>query len=481
MGVLASQDFVRYCRFVHRVELARHMLKWVDLLQSEDPSDRSFAIAAAPETWKSRMLRMWTEYSIGRKPEWARILAMNAATQAEKQMKAIQATIEHNPRYRMCFPHVIPDKARGWSGNSMYIKRKNIERPDPTLFACGVTGPIQGLHAEEIIVDDPTDQQDVRSPSVMQAQRDWVKGVLTDRLIRDGNGMPVGKFGVILTRWGSTDLWPLFTNAPENEEDPGMGFRAIQMPIYDHNTPYEWGPYLWPESYPASRCEQLRLTKGPALFATTYLCNPAAMGGLIFDRDKLASFDPAGAEEFNYRIHSWDVAGGSSDMASWTVCIELCVNQRGFFITHVWRARAPFPEVKRMLYRMREDRKPNVILIEEKAQGQSLIQEIDDDGGMPELRKVNPQNHGDKESRAQRHAGLLETGRLFVPRRRSVPWLDDLVDEMASFPVGASSDQVDALSQALDYARGNIIIRSGRPVSWMRSNIRQAARAVLDW
>lgn len=481
LAALASQDFVRYCKFVHKVTLARHMLVWVELLNSKQPEDRSFCIAAPPETWKSRIMRMWTEYSIGRNPTWARILAMNAATQAEKQMKAIQATIEHNPRYQLVFPHVKPDKSRGWSGSSLFITRDNIERPEPTLFACGVTGPIQGLHVEEILVDDPTDQQDVKSPSVMEAQRDWVRGVLADRLIRDENGMPVGKFGVILTRWGEKDLYPLFINTPEHHEDPGMGFRAIQMPAYDHGEPYDWGPVLWPEVFPMSRLEQLRLQKGPALFVMTYLCNPSAMGGLIFDRKKLVDFDPS-TEELEYRIHSWDVAGGISDAASWTVCLELCVNRRGYFVNYIWRAKAPFPEVKRMLYRLREDRKPNVILIEEKAQGQTLIQEIEDDGGMPEIRRVNPQGKGDKEARAQRHAGQLEAGRLFIATRRSAPWRADFEDEIASFPAGSTNDQVDALSQALDYARGNVILRSGQPVSWMKSATQQRpVRMMLNW
>lgn len=481
LGVLASQDFRRYCRFVHRVELARHMLEWVQLLNSDAPEDRSACIAAPPEFWKSRILRMWIEFSIGREPEWCRILAMNAASQAEKQMKAIQATIEHNTRYKLCFPHVEPDYRRGWSGSSLYIKRANVERPEPTLFACGVLGPIQGLHAEEIYIDDPTDQQDVRSQSVMEGQREWVKGVLADRIIRDANGMPMGKFWVILTRWGQNDLWPLFTNPPEHEEQPGMGFRAIQMPAYNKGDPYEWGSVLWPEAFPMSRLDQLRILKGPALFAMTFLCNPGAMGGLVFDREKFIPFNLA-EEEFGYRIHSWDVAGGKSDVASWTVCMEICVNPRGFYITHVWRERAALPDVKRMLYRLREDRKPNIILIEEKFFGQALIQEIDDDGGMPELRRVNPQGQGDKQARAQRHAGLLETGRLFVPRRGSAPWLEDLLDELAAFGGGgAYDDQVDALSQGLDYARGNVILRSAAPVSWMGASSRLPARRTLEW
>jgi predicted phage terminase large subunit-like protein len=260
-----------------------------------------------------------------------------------------------------------------------------------------------------------------------------------------------------------------------------MGFRSIKMPAYNKTEPYPWGQVLWPENFPMSRLEQLRLQKGPTLFAMTYLCDPAATGGLVFDREKFMPFAP-NEEEFQYRLHSWDVAGGESREASWTVCLELSISNRGFFVTHVWRERAPFPEVKRALYRLREDRKPNIILIEEKFAGLALLQEIEDDGGMPEVRRVNPQGKGDKEVRAQRHAGLLETGRLFVPSRRSsVPWLDEFLNELAGFPVGAFNDQVDALSQALDYARGNIIMRSSAPVNWMRATPRSPARTVLEW
>ncbi len=105
---LASTDFVEFCRFVHDVELARHMQVWVKVLESDHPSNKKVAIAAPPESWKSRTLRMWIEYSIGRNPEWARCLAMNTADQAWKQVQSVEDTIEYNRAYNLTFPHVKP-------------------------------------------------------------------------------------------------------------------------------------------------------------------------------------------------------------------------------------------------------------------------------------------------------------------------------------------------------------------------------------
>ena len=47
----------------------------------------------------------------------------------------------------------------------------------------------------------------------------------------------------------------------------------------------------------------------------------------------------------------------------------------------------------------------------------------------------------------------METGQLWIPN--NAPWLEDFTTETTSFPQGKFDDQVDALSQALDFARDN--------------------------
>ena len=73
---------------------------------------------------------------------------------------------------------------------------------------------------------------------------------------------------------------------------------------------------------------------------------------------------------------------------------------------------------------------------------------------------------GDKFTRAVGHTGLLEAGRLFVPEK--APWLGDFMLELSGFPNARFDDQIDSMSQALDYLRSNVRNTKPLPRSWMR-------------
>jgi predicted phage terminase large subunit-like protein len=114
----------------------------------------------------------------------------------------------------------------------------------------------------------------------------------------------------------------------------------------------------------------------------------------------------------------------------------------------VWRERVEFPELKRVLTSSAEQWKPNAILVEDKASGQSLIQELKLSTALPIIPvKVD----SDKQTRAQAVTPLIEAGKVFLPQ--SAPWVSHFVEEMACFPNGVHDDVVDATTQALNYLR----------------------------
>ena len=95
-----------------------------------------------------------------------------------------------------------------------------------------------------------------------------------------------------------------------------------------------------------------------------------------------------------------------------------------------------------------EEWEPNAILVEDKASGQSLIQELKLSTALPLIPvKVD----SDKQTRAQAVTPLIEAGKVFLPE--SAPWVRDFVEEMAYFPNGIHDDVVDATTQALNHLR----------------------------
>jgi predicted phage terminase large subunit-like protein len=147
-------------------------------------------------------------------------------------------------------------------------------------------------------------------------------------------------------------------------------------------------------------------------------------------------------------VQSWDTAFKKGTENDFSVCTTWGVADGGYYLLHLWRERVEFPELKRVVSTLADQWKPNTILVEDKASGQSLIQELKLSTALPLIPvKVD----SDKQTRAQAVTPLMEAGKVFLPQ--SAPWVSDFVEEMASFPNGVHDDVVDATTQVLNYLR----------------------------
>jgi predicted phage terminase large subunit-like protein len=89
----------------------------------------------------------------------------------------------------------------------------------------------------------------------------------------------------------------------------------------------------------------------------------------------------------------------------------------------------------------------NEIIIEDKGSGTSLIQDLSYESGIPRPIAFKP--IGDKIPRMSAQSARIEGRQVHLPPRAS--WLDDFRTEMLTFPNGKHDDQVDSLSQFLDW------------------------------
>ena len=420
----ARRSFPEYCEYVHGRPLYPHQLAWLGELER---SSRSLIIAP-PETLKSSTVRMLLEWEIGRRPDIATLLVMNTASQAQKQVMSIAETLEHNLRYREVFPSIEPHKARGWSHEVLFVKRDNEAKPDPTIYGTGIDGPYQGLHVDRLVIDDPTDQQDVRSKAVMDAQRDRLDGVLIDRLENAG-----GKCFAILTRWGEADLVGQFRK---------MGFSVLEQPIEGR---YPWGRLLAPELFGDDRILAIRSTKGGALYQMTYMCDPSAAEGSLIKREWWRMYGEA--PKLSRPIHSWDLSTGTSDLGDYTSFGSWGVGEDGFYLTDAGRWKLDMDGVIKKMQLLYTQQKPTRILVEEAGNSIPIIQYLKKHTHLP-IFGVKPGTR-DKVSRLRAVVHLIEAGRVWVPG--AAQWLQAFIDESAAFPGGEYDDQVDQMTQALAY------------------------------
>jgi predicted phage terminase large subunit-like protein len=108
--------------------------------------------------------------------------------------------------------------------------------------------------------------------------------------------------------------------------------------------------------------------------------------------------------------------------------------------------RLEYPALKRAVREQQTLFEANLVLIEDKASGTQLIQELIAEGCHAATR-YQPQC--DKIMRLHAQTGIIENGFVHLPE--SAPWLAEYLHEMTTFPKGKHDDQVDSTAQFLDW------------------------------
>ena len=88
------------------------------------------------------------------------------------------------------------------------------------------------------------------------------------------------------------------------------------------------------------------------------------------------------------------------------------------------------------------------MLIENRGSGTHLIRELKANG-LYGVVPYDPPSQTDKIMRLHAQTDKFEAGRVLLPS--SAPWLADFIQELTTFPGTKFDDQVDAITQALDY------------------------------
>jgi predicted phage terminase large subunit-like protein len=207
------------------------------------------------------------------------------------------------------------------------------------------------------------------------------------------------------------------------------------------------GQALWPSQFPAEVLEQIKHDIGSRNFECLYQGNTSAAAGTIFRREWFQHYTQR-PEKFSRIVQSWDTAFKTGATNDYSVCATIGETQNGYYLLSLFRDKVEFPQLKHMVSELADHWRPSEIYVEDKASGQSLVQELKLATNFPIIPvKVDR----DKDSRASAVTGYFESGRVLFPE--GAPWVSALEDEPASFPGALHDDQVDALSQALNRLR----------------------------
>jgi predicted phage terminase large subunit-like protein len=307
-------------------------------------------------------------------------------------------------------------------------------------YAVGRGGPITGRGAHLLILDDLLkDWSEANSETIRRGLHDWYSSVAYTRLA------PGGAIVLIQTRWHDDDLAGRLLSSSSGEHWDILSLAAIAE---EDESFRRKGEALWPARFPLSELEKIQAAIGNRAFVSLYQQRPSAVEGAIFKRDWWQFYRPPAPGPFIQIIQSWDTAFKTGQENDYSVCTTWGVTDNAFFLLHVWHGKAEFPELKRIMTSLAEQWCSHVILIEDRASGQSVIQELKSSTRFPII-PVKPDS--DKQSRAQAITPMIESGKVFLPENAS--WVPYFLDEISSFPSGLHDDIVDSVSQALNHLR----------------------------
>jgi predicted phage terminase large subunit-like protein len=321
-------------------------------------------------------------------------------------------------------------------------------------LATSVSGVLTGRGADAIIIDDPLKPDEALSDARRATCNAWYDTVLLSRLNDKRNGCII----LIMQRLHEDDLvdhvleqefWDVVSFPAIAEDDQTY---VIESPFGSRTHRSRVGDVLHPEREPLATLESLRSSLGPYNFAGQYQQAPAPAGGGMVQEAWFARYNPEDRpQQFEQVVQSWDTANKPSELADYSVCTTWGVKNQHFFLLHVLRKKLGYPDLKRAVIEQSRLFAPSVILIEDKASGTQLIQELRE-AGISTVTCYKPE--GDKIMRLNAQTGAMEGGFVHLPQQAH--WLADYLHELVTFPKGRHDDQVDSTAQAFAWSKQRV-------------------------
>lgn len=206
---------------------------------------------------------------------------------------------------------------------------------------------------------------------------------------------------------------------------------------------------LWPFRHTVQKLLEMRKSSS-YVFAGQYQQTPTPAGGGII---KLSWFGRYREQRADYEqiIFSCDTAYKEQEHNDPSVISVFGKHDGQWHLVEVWRERVQYPDLLTHAEKMIARWRPSALLVEDKASGQSLIQDLRRKGH-PVI-KIQPE--GSKLVRMSVESPQLEAGLIVLPEQAD--WLYELEKEFINFPKSKHDDQVDTLSQFLCWLRKGAI------------------------
>ncbi|AIL65074.1 Transposase [Rickettsiales bacterium Ac37b] len=316
-------------------------------------------------------------------------------------------------------------------------------------FATSINGTNTGEGGNVLIVDDPHNFMHINSIKQRNKVIEWFEQGFISRLDDKNTGSIV----LVMQRFHENDLagYLLKKNSCSRYylKIPAITHQKTYISVGKLNIIREEGSILHTKREDKIQLNIIKNELGEYSFAAQYQQMPINTMGNMIKAEWIKRYKeiPIGGKI----IQSWDTAIKAGRNNNYTVCSTWMLDKNNYYLIDICRVRVEYPDLKKLVEALAGRWKAELILIEDKASGQSLLQDFKREGKLP-LMAIRPV--GDKITRFASCSIMFELGRVFLPLESK--WLTELEYELLSFPITNYDDQIDSISQFLSYIKNHI-------------------------
>jgi len=310
-------------------------------------------------------------------------------------------------------------------------------------FAAGVGAAMTGRGADLLIIDDPHSEQDALSASAYDNAYEWYTSGPRQRL------QPGGTIIIVQTRWSKKDITGRLLAAQAKD------VMADQWEVVEFPAIMPSGDPLWPEFWQKEELLKVKASLSVGKWNAQWQQNPTSEATAVIKRDWWREWEEDDIPDLDYVIQSYDTAYSKRETADYSAITTWGVFQphrngdQHLILMDAKKGRWNFPELKEVALEENEYWEPDLILIEAKASGQPLADEmrllnLPVGTFSPGRRKGG---NMDKTTRMHIVSPIFESGKVWYPEGEK--FADEVIEEVASFPNGDHDDFCDSMTMAL--------------------------------
>ncbi len=412
-----------------------------ELMRVREGKARRLIINQPPRTLKSIATSVaFPAFLLGHDPSF-RIICVSYSNDLASELHRQFRMVVDAPWYRELFPEFAIKRDRDLE----LVTTRGGGRT-----ATSVGGTLTGRGANLIIIDDPMKAEEALSEPARRRVVEWFTSTLISRL----NDQARDTILVVMQRVHEEDLSGhlLEQESWQHLNLPAIAPASVSIPI-ENGRFHNWreGEPLDAVRFPKSVLEGLKADIGSLKFSAQFLQSPVPTEGNLIRRDCFRWYDsPPDRQPGDQIIQSWDIASTISDAGDWTAGTTWLKRRNDFYLIDVARGRWEFPEVRRQVIAAARFHAATTILVEQAGPGLNLLQDLRATQPARVPRPIGIVPQGSKADRMAAQACRIEAGQVHLPS--DAPWLAVFVNELLAFPQGKHDDQVDSVSQFLNWA-----------------------------